>query len=96
MRFHPAYLILLPILFSGVGTANAETLNMPAGETAPQATMQMEMPSKGMSKDQVARNFGQPRQKLGPVGEPPISRWVYDGYTVYFEHQFVIHSVINQ
>jgi hypothetical protein len=29
------------------------------------------------------------------VGEPPISRWEYTGYTVYFEHDLVLHSVIQ-
>jgi len=28
------------------------------------------------------------------VGKPPISRWEYPGFVVYFEHEHVIHSVV--
>ena len=32
----------------------------------------------------------------GPaVGNPPISRWEYPGFVVYFEHEHVIHSVVS-
>lgn len=55
-----------------------------------------EAPHKGMSMDGVAQAFGQPLEVRGPVGDPPITRWVYDGYTVYFEHRHVIHSVISR
>jgi hypothetical protein len=30
------------------------------------------------------------------VGDPPISRWVYDHFTVYFEYDKVLHSVVNK
>ncbi len=51
-------------------------------------------PVRGMVMDQVLQQYGEPQQRLGPVGEPPISHWVYDGFVVYFEHQHVLHSVI--
>jgi hypothetical protein len=53
-------------------------------------------PTAGLSQDQVLNQFGEPLQRVAPVGEPPISRWVYDLYTVYFEHQYVIHSVVHK
>jgi hypothetical protein len=28
------------------------------------------------------------------VGEPPISRWDYPAYSVFFEGPFVIHTVV--
>jgi hypothetical protein len=28
------------------------------------------------------------------VGRPPISRWEYPGFIVYFEHEHVIHAVV--
>jgi hypothetical protein len=28
------------------------------------------------------------------VGKPPISRWEYPGFIVYFESDHVIHSVV--
>lgn len=53
-------------------------------------------PRSGMSMDQVSNQFGSPTQSLSAVGEPPISRWVYDHYTVYFENDRVIHTVLNR
>ena len=58
--------------------------------------IQVEMPVRGMTKNEVEAKFGAPSEKIPAVGEPPISRWVYPDYTVYFEKQYVIHSVINR
>ncbi len=52
-------------------------------------------PMRGASMDAVLNQSGEPDKKFDPVGEPPITRWVYPTYTVYFEHQAVIHSVKN-
>lgn len=52
-------------------------------------------PSRGMTMDQVASKFGAPVTKVPAVGKPPISRWEYAGFVVYFEHEHVIHSVVS-
>jgi len=52
-----------------------------------------EMPSKGSTMSTVESRFGAPRTRHAAVGEPPITRWDYDGFSVYFEHQHVVHSV---
>ncbi len=51
-------------------------------------------PPAGASMDRVLQQFGEPQQRLGPVGEPPISHWVYPDFIVYFEHDRVIHAVV--
>ncbi len=53
-----------------------------------------DMPERGTRMDAVRAALGEPRKVVGPVGDPPITRWVYDEFTVYFEHQRVLHSVI--
>ena len=53
-------------------------------------------PVNGMPAADVERRFGPPREKTAAVGNPPISRWVYDHFTVYFEYQLVLHSVVHQ
>jgi hypothetical protein len=53
-------------------------------------------PSRGMSMDRVRERFGEPERQEGPVGEPPISRWVYPDYNVYFERNLVLTSVLNR
>jgi len=52
-------------------------------------------PERGMKMEQVETNFGAPISINDPVGEPPITRWVYDKYTVYFEHEYVIHAAVH-
>jgi hypothetical protein len=51
-------------------------------------------PTRGMTMDQVATKFGAPVTKVPAVGKPPISRWEYPGFIVYFEREHVIHSVV--
>lgn len=57
--------------------------------------MLRDLPGNGMSMVEVERRFGQPLERRAPVGEPPITRWVYDDYSVFFEHQLVIESVLH-
>ena len=53
-------------------------------------------PSRGMTMSQVASKFGAPVTKIPAVGNPPISRWEYPGFVVYFERDHVIHSVVSE
>ena len=53
-------------------------------------------PKRYMSMDQVRGKYGEPVNVIPWVGDPPITRWVYNDYTVYFEYDRVIHSVINR
>lgn len=81
---------LLPLV--AVAATPAETLDMPApGGTAEQKSL--DLPVKGLSMKEVRRRYGAPQEVRQAVGEPPITRWVYEAYTVYFEHRYVIHSV---
>jgi hypothetical protein len=52
-------------------------------------------PARGMSMAQVASKFGDPLTKVAAVGTPPISRWEYSGFVVYFERDHVIHAVVS-
>lgn len=53
-----------------------------------------DMPARGTTKEAVRSRLGEPEERVAPVGDPPISSWVYDEFTVYFEHDRVLHSVI--
>lgn len=70
------------------GPVLADELKM---TTAPEASG--ERPARGMSMERVESTYGAPSKRVPAVGEPPISRWEYPGFVVYFEHQLVIHSV---
>jgi hypothetical protein len=60
----------------------------------------MDLPSRGMSMNQVEQKYGAPQRKLTPRGgdsgkHPVINRWEYSNFIVYFENSHVIHSVLN-
>ena len=60
----------------------------------------MNLPGRGLSMAQVERDYGAPLRKLSPRGgdtkkHPVIHRWDYAKFIVYFEHDHVIHSVLN-
>jgi hypothetical protein len=86
--------ILKNILFTLVllqwSVAPADTLAIPGHYEADRS---MALPSRGSSMDRVLSEFGEPIQRKGPVGDPPISEWLYGDFRVYFEYQTVLHSV---
>lgn len=53
------------------------------------------LPKRGFSKEVVKTKFGDPQQVKEATGVPPIERWVYDAFTVYFEREHVIHTVAH-
>ncbi len=53
------------------------------------------VPTNYMSMTTVTAQFGDPDRQAPAVGQPPITRWYYPRYTVYFEHDRVIISVID-
>lgn len=70
-------------------------------ERSEQAERSMNLPPRGISMAEVERRFGAPAQKHAPVGgnrpqHPPITRWSYPEFSVYFEHSTVIDAVANQ
>lgn len=71
---------------------HADTLDMSAAEAAAHFDAPGK-PARGMTQARVEANYGTPESRRSPVGDPPISRWDYDGFIVYFEYDKVIHSV---
>lgn len=51
------------------------------------------MPKRGIRMDDVLSEFGEPDERYGPIGEPPITEWVYGSFRVYFEYEIVLHSI---
>jgi hypothetical protein len=83
-----SWIVAALLAIGAAGLAKAEELKM---TPAPEASG--ERPSRGMSMDKVEATYGAPSKRVPSVGEPPISRWEYPGFVVYFEHQLVIHAV---
>lgn len=86
-----------PFLFAAVylllfsGAVQADTLLL---DTVDQARASaVAQPVRGMTMQQVESRFGQPVQRRAAVGQPPITRWEYADFVVYFEYRHVIHAV---
>ncbi len=59
------------------------------------------VPARGMGMAEVRARFGEPASRMEPAGGqkrqwPTIHRWVYPGFTVYFERSRVIDAVANK
>ena len=61
-----------------------------------QSNQNADKPRSGQSMQQVEDVYGTPVERTSAVGEPPITRWHYATFTVYFEHDRVIHAVAHR
>jgi hypothetical protein len=74
----------------------ATTMAGPALADSHATGMSGDRPSRGMSEQSVEARYGAPAAKVAAVGEPPISRWEYAEFIVYFEYDKVIHAVTRR
>lgn len=66
------------------------------GLSALQPSWAQSPPERGLDKSAVETRFGAPQRVEGPVGEPPITKWVYTDFIVVFEYDHVVHTVKRQ
>jgi len=85
--------ILVALLcgFAASGTTVAETLVVNDQLTLRDSSV--DRPKRGSTMGEVEKHFGAPVEKHATVGQPPITRWDYTGFSVFFEHDRVIHAV---
>ncbi len=83
-----AFAALAPALLSSM-SVHADELQMPASSTTAAG------PSRGMSMEKVEAAFGAPSNREPAVGQPPITRWEYPAFVVYFENSTVLHTVVK-
>ena len=83
---------LIALLFAAMGTAGAETLKMDGAS----AMADDGRPTRGMTQASVESKFGSPASVKAPVGDPPITRWEYADFVVFFEYDKVIHAVLKR
>ncbi|MFO1355924.1 MAG: phosphodiesterase [Gammaproteobacteria bacterium] len=92
MRTRSRRLLAATLAMAGIaGMAHADTLIMQGIEQA-RATA-AERPLRGMTMKAVATRWGEPAEKQAPVGQPPITRWDYGDFVVFFEYDHVIDAV---
>lgn len=56
----------------------------------------MDVPANGMTKAEVRGHYGEPAKTSAPVGDPPITRWDYGQWSVYFEYDTVLFTVLHK
>ena len=72
--------------------AEADTLQMGGTDNAARFETAGK-PTRGMTQSRVEAEFGTPATRQSAVGDPPITRWDYANFAVFFEYDRVIHSV---
>jgi hypothetical protein len=83
---------LMLLLFAMTnGAAMAETIVV--DDQVKVRESNVERPGRGMTMSAVESRFGAPANKHATVGQPPITRWDYPGFAVFFEKDRVIHAV---
>lgn len=88
-----ARVLLGLVLGSAAALAAAETLVV--ADQVQVRESSVARPERGLSMGEVEARFGAPATRHPAVGAPPITRWDYPGFAVFFEHDRVIHSVVT-
>jgi len=81
----------LALASSALTQAHAETVVVDDQVMVRASTV--ERPARGLTMSAVEAKFGSPANRSAAVGKPPITRWDYPGFVVYFEHERVIDAV---
>lgn len=89
--------LLVVGVFAFSAVAGAETLSVHKNKTRIQY---VDRPSRGQDAKQVIQQLGEPKFRHAPVGggspkQPPITRWDYEGFSVFFEKGHVIDTVVK-
>ena len=80
------------------GSALAETVVV--NDQVQVRDSQVERPKRGITMAEVEKHFGAPAARHAAVGggnphQPPITRWDYNGFSVFFENDHVVDSVVT-
>lgn len=100
---HARAVLLGGALLALLATAHAEVIQLPPTTVTEQPDENpplSRVPTRGESKAGVMSRFGAPEHRHEPVGgssaqQPPITRWDYPAFSVFFENETVIDVVIK-
>ena len=95
MKLAPLTLPAILALLAPAHAATADTLLIQRTQAASHARL----PKRGASMASVEATYGAPVTKHAPVGggsasTPPITRWDYPAFSVYFENSHVVNAVL--
>jgi hypothetical protein len=86
-------LLVLLIGCAIAGGAGAETVVVGGQVQIEQSSVAR--PGRGTTMTEVKAKFGAPEKEYPAVGKPPITRWDYPGFSVFFEYSRVVDSVVH-
>src|SRR5215472_17322541 len=92
---------ILAALLAGCGVAGSALADTVVVNNQVQVRQtQLECPKRGLTMSEVEQHFGAPVTRHAAAGgdtpkHPPITRWDYSGFSVFFEHDRVIDSVVT-
>ena len=96
---HFCILFLIAPLTAGLAASPAHADRAGSGDVLliekVRERMARELPANGLTMAEVEQRFGTPLERRNAVGDPPITRWIYPDYSVFFEHRLVIESVLH-
>jgi hypothetical protein len=88
---------ILAALLCGCATAGSALADtVVVNEQVQVRESQIDRPKGGVTMGEVEKRFGAPVTRHPTVGKPPITRWDYNGFSVFFEGDRVIHSVVTE
>lgn len=92
---HTVFRLLVVVASVFACSAHADVLTLPGDPAAA-----ISAPARGTKQTAVVRQFGEPLKRHAPVGggnpqQPPITRWDYDGWSVFFENDVAIDVVVK-
>jgi len=87
------HLIAAFVAVAAAGAACAETVVIDDHVTVRESSVAR--PARGSTMTTVERKFGAPLNRHPTVGAPPITRWDYAGFSVFFERDRVIDAVVT-
>ncbi len=91
MSIYKKLVALLVLSLALNGVVLADILKIEGGDAA--VVIMDNRPSRGMNQLQVLELYGEPALRNAPVGQPPISSWDYNNFSVFFEGEYVLHTV---
>ena len=90
--------LFLSLFLLTSGPAAADVLLIDSIQSNPA----VQTPRAGVSMSAVRQGYGNPLTEhpavstAGGPQHPPITRWDYNGFSVFFEHDRVVHSVVHR
>lgn len=88
------------LLLAAIGVALSTALRAEVVTVPETAAVPAHLPQRGMTQAAVLKAHGEPAARHAPAGgdspqHPPITRWDYPGWSVFFEKSLVIDVVVK-